>query len=89
MSDSHDPIEPDFFERMNELAHFLDTLFNGPEGSEREVGFVLLSFKFGDDPEERTNYISNAQLPNVIAMLRGFIKHAERRLADGTARNLQ
>lgn len=76
-----DPIDPEFADRMQTLAIFLDEQFNGPPGTPRQNGFVLLSFRFDDEGEQRTNYISNAVLADVIRLLRGFIPHAEKRLA--------
>jgi hypothetical protein len=63
------PIEPKFREKMNVLAHFLDKQFNGdaPRG-ERQVGFCLLVFNFGD--EGRCNYISNADRLDMIVLLK-------------------
>lgn len=74
-----DPVEAQFRERLTVLAHFLDQEFNPGEGAPREVGFVLLMFAFGDDPETRMNYISNADLGDVIRSLRNFLRHAEAR----------
>lgn len=64
------PIEPEFIEKMNALAHMLDEFFNGEaKGHARENGFILMTFKFGDQ-EGRCNYISNADRNNVITLLK-------------------
>ncbi len=65
------PIEAQYVQLMNELAHFLDEQFNGTaKGQDREVGFVLLVFPFGER-EGRCNYISNgAGRRDIITLLR-------------------
>ena len=63
------PIEPEFHEKMNVLARFLDEQFNGDvPKAERKVGFCLLVFKFGE--EGRCNYISNAERLDMIVLLK-------------------
>ena len=38
------PIEPDYIDKMNALAHTLDELFNGDlKGHDRKVGFCVIS----------------------------------------------
>ena len=54
------PVQQEFFERMNDYANFTDGFFNGPKGTPKRVGFVLLIFPFGGGEGHRTNYISNA-----------------------------
>jgi hypothetical protein len=72
------PIEHEYADLMNKLAHILDTGFNGhvPEGKDKETGFILIVFKFGDD-SGRTNYISNADRKDVVTMLKHQIKRFE------------
>ena len=63
------PIEPQYRDKMNELAAFVDHYFNGDlRGKDRKVGFVLLLFSFGDTA--RANYISNADRADVVTLLR-------------------
>jgi hypothetical protein len=62
------PIEHEYVELMNKLARILDTGFNG-HLAEKETGFILIVFKFGDD-SRRTNYISNADRRDVVTMLK-------------------
>jgi hypothetical protein len=53
------PIEAEYIEQMQFIAKLLDRLFNGEtRGDERDTGFVLLVFPFGEK-EGRCNYISN------------------------------
>lgn len=71
-----EPIEPEFIAAMNALAEVLDTTFNrGAAPGERTVGFVLLTFKFGD--EGRVNYISNAEREGVVTAMKSFLARAE------------
>jgi hypothetical protein len=75
MTDSHEigdaPIEQAYIEQMNAVVRALDFAFNGDKhGDERETGFVLLVFPFGEK-EGRCNYISNgADRHDIIALLR-------------------
>jgi hypothetical protein len=71
------PIEPDYIEKMNALAHALDELFNGDlKGNDRKVGFCVMVFNFGDGPG-RANYISNANRQDVVTLLKEQIKRFE------------
>jgi hypothetical protein len=71
------PIEPDYIEKMNALAHALDDLFNGDlKGHDRKVGFCVMVFNFGDGPG-RANYISNANRQDVVTLLKEQIKRFE------------
>jgi hypothetical protein len=56
------PIQPEYLEKMNDLARFIDGIFNGEaKGKDRKAGFVLLVFPFNDLETEhpRVNFISN------------------------------
>lgn len=68
------PIEPEFYEMMNKLAHGLDHMFN--QGEEKRIGFILMTFNFGDKPG-RCNYISNAQREDVVVLLREQLAYFE------------
>ncbi len=65
------PIEESLRPQMIAVARTLDELFNeGAKGREREVGFVLLVFPFGEK-DGRCNYISNgADRADIIKLLR-------------------
>ena len=72
------PIEPRLHDLMNAVAKGLDLVFNGtmPNG-ERSVGFILLTFPFGNK-EGRCNYISNgADRHDVVVMLKEQIARFE------------
>ena len=63
------PIEERYQNEMRFLASALDKAFNGDKrGPDRDVGFVLLVFPFGDQ-EGRCNYISNGADRRDIAKL--------------------
>jgi hypothetical protein len=65
---------------MNELAHGLDEIFNGPNcrPEDKKVGFFLTTFNF--DAPGRFNYISNADKVDVRAMLKDIIARIEARM---------
>lgn len=71
------PIETAHHKQMNELAGALDELFNGEKhGNDREVGFVLLVFPFGESG--RTNFISNgADRRDLIVLFKEMIARFE------------
>lgn len=66
------PIEPKYEDMMRELATAVDRFFNGDlRGANRQTGFVLLVFPFGDAKDGRCNYISNgADRADMIKLLR-------------------
>jgi hypothetical protein len=72
------PIEPEYREKMNELARFLDRYWNDhARGKDRKVGFVLLVFPFGEQ-EGRCNYISNgADRRDIVTLFKEQIKRFE------------
>lgn len=72
------PIEERFREQMNALAHALDRVLNGEDrGADRKIGFVLLTFPFGDDAG-RCNYISNgADRRDIVTMFKEQIARFE------------
>ena len=72
------PIEPEFIEKMNALAHAVDELFNGElKGANRKVGFVMMVFPFGDT-SGRCNYISNgADREDVVVLMKEMIARFE------------
>jgi hypothetical protein len=79
------PVDPEFYETMTTMARLLDEAFNGEaaqprahgQQDEREVGFVLLVFPFGDK-KGRCNYISNgADRRDIVTMFKEQIKRFE------------
>lgn len=63
------PIQPEYRERMNQLARGLDEILNHGKLPMRDTGFVLLVFPFRDH-EGRCNYISNANRDDIVVLLR-------------------
>jgi len=72
------PIEERYVQLMNGIAHVLDEMFNGEAtGSDRQTGFVLLVFPYGEK-EGRCNYISNgADRHDIVTLLREQIGRFE------------
>lgn len=72
------PIEQRYIEQMNAIAGALDGFLNGRSaGPERETGFVLLVFPFGDTGG-RCNFISNgADRQAIVAMFKEMIARFE------------
>lgn len=76
-----DPIQPEYHRAMNELAHGIDGVLNGPRqpGVKPKLGFVLLVAEFGKIEDGRVNYISNGERQDMLAMLREYLARAEGR----------
>jgi hypothetical protein len=72
------PIEDQYIEQMNNLARDLDAFFNGNKrGADRETGFVLMVFPYGDKTG-RCNYISNgADREDIVTLMREMIARFE------------
>lgn len=72
------PVEAKHREQMNAVARALDEMFNGPaKGADRQTGFVLLVFPFGNQ-DGRCNYISNgADRRDIVTMFKEQIKRFE------------
>jgi len=75
---SGQPIDPKYVDSMNSIAKVLDETFNGKKkGSDRETGFVLLVFPFGE-VKGRCNYISNgADRKDIVNLFREMIARFE------------
>lgn len=75
------PIQPEFYQKMNDLAKLLDKFFNGEtKGKDRENGFILLVYPFGNlaSGNARCNYISNgADRRDVITLMKEMIARFE------------
>jgi hypothetical protein len=72
------PIEPEYIEKMNDVARALDHVFNGEaRGNDRKVGFVLLLFEYGEK-EGRCNFISNgADRKDIVTLFKEMIMRFE------------
>lgn len=73
------PIQERYRQMMNAVAQALDQSFNGDKrGNDRETGFVLMVFPFGDVHGARCNYISNgADRKDVVALMKKMIARFE------------
>lgn len=76
------PIQEQYRERMKTVAWAVDRVFNGDKhGSDRETGFVLLVFPFGEGKgefENRVNFISNgANRGDVVSIFKEMIRRFE------------
>lgn len=73
------PIQEQYRQNMLAIAEALDETFNGEKrGKERETGFVLLVFPFGDDDGSRCNFISNgADRRDVVTLFKEMIARFE------------
>jgi hypothetical protein len=69
------PIDPEYREKMNAVAHVLDEFFNGEaKGQDRKAGFVLLVFPFGEGEGQRCNFISNgADRKDIVALFKEML----------------
>lgn len=81
---SHEEIQEKYKKSMRELATLLDEMLNpGLKGDDRETGFMLLMFDFGNTPtSDRINYISNTNRIDAITSMKEFIARAENRIKD-------
>ena len=73
------PIQEKYRETMNAVAQALDSMFNGEaKGGDRETGFVLMLFPFGNADWARCNYISNgANRKDVVNLMKEMIARFE------------
>lgn len=80
------PVEDAHRLAMISIARGLDEAFNGDlRGEDREVGFVLLVFPFGEQEEgARCNYISNgAARDDIVKLFKEQIIHFESQKTEG------
>ena len=73
------PIQEKYRDMMNAVAQALDKTFNGDaKGAEKETGFVLMLFPYGDAAGQRCNYISNgADRRDVVTLMKEMIARFE------------
>lgn len=71
-TDGERPIEADYRESMNKIAHVLGDIFPPP------IGFTLMIFMTGTH-EGRMNYISSASREDMIVAMKEFIANNEGR----------
>ena len=79
----HKPIENELSEFMNDLASLLDKALNGDKkGKDRKFGYMITIFPFGDNPEHRFNYISNAERSTMLSAMKEVIARFEGRYSE-------
>ena len=67
-----------------QIAKALDATLNGD--LPRKIGFVVLTFPFGDAPGRRVNYVSNAERADIVTSLKEIVARFEGQpLQGGTA----
>jgi hypothetical protein len=75
------PIQPEFYERMNAIARILDEGFNGEaKGKDRKTGFIIMVYPFDNlaQGDARCNYISNgADRRDVVTLMKEMIARFE------------
>ena len=72
------PIEEAYYRQMNAIAAALDETFNGgAKHPDKQVGFVLLVFPYGDK-SGRANFISNgADRRDIVTLFKEMIQKFE------------
>ncbi len=63
-------------EFMQSLASAVDLALNG-NAKEKQLGFVILVMPFNAKEGERTNYVSNASRPDILAALKEVVARFE------------
>ncbi len=73
------PVEAQYREQITKVVQELDLIFNGKIGGpDRQTGFVLLVFPFGDEGQGRCNFASNgADRRDIVALMREMIARFE------------
>jgi len=73
------PIQEKYRQQMQAIAATLDEFLNGDaKGADREAGFVLLVFPFGNVGDGRCNFISNgADRKDVVTLMKEMIARFE------------
>lgn|SRR4051812_21926604 len=72
------PVEAEYYHKMKGITQALDEVFNGgAKGDDRQVGFVLMTFPYGN-VEGRCNYMSNgADRKDVVTLMKEMIARFE------------
>ena len=73
------PIQEKYRQQMQAIAATLDEFLNGDaKGADREAGFVLLVFPFGNIGDGRCNFISNgADRKDIVTLMKEMIARFE------------
>lgn len=72
------PVEEEYAAKMRAVMAAVDSFFNGDKrGSDRDVGFVLMVFPYGDK-SGRCNYMSNgADRRDIIVLMKEMVARFE------------
>lgn len=75
-------------EFMRSIAAGLDEVLNGEAvGTDRKIGFALLTYEFGKPKDGKVNYIGNGERDDVRVALKELLARWEGRYADTSAKN--
>jgi hypothetical protein len=71
------PVEAEYHDKMVAIVKAIDEFFNGQtKAPNKEIGFVLMTFKYGDSG--RCNYMSNgADRKDVVTLMKEMIARFE------------
>ncbi len=84
-----DPIQQEHIEVMQGIGEALDEIFNGKSDPDRvlKYGFALLVFDFGEGPDNKINFISNADREDMLVAMKEFIARAEGTFHDNETKH--
>lgn len=73
------PVEAEYHDKMVAVVQAIDEFFNGKtKAPDKQVGFVLMVFPYGEGAEGRCNYMSNgADRQDVVTLMREMIARFE------------
>lgn len=73
------PVQEEYREKMIAIVSALDDTFNGDKrGHDKDVGFVLLVFPYGDKDGSRCNFMSNgAERDDIVVLMKEMIARFE------------
>lgn len=75
MSD-HDNFDPAMARHGKAIMMTIDEWLN-PDPENKKIGIAILMFPFGDDPDGRMNYMSNASRPEMIKAMKELLANME------------
>jgi hypothetical protein len=82
MPEKEGPVEDDMKAQIHAVGQAINDFLN-PDQENKEIGFCILMFKFGEPPtSDRMNYLSNTNREDMIAAMKEFVARAEGRHHD-------
>ena len=66
--------------RMQQIAHLIEDSL--PEG----YGFTLLTYKFGEEPNNEMIYVSNSNREDVVKAMKEWIEKTENNFGNDTGK---